>query len=332
MRFFIPAFAEDEFKKTLSRTVDSARASKDNLQYATALYFKAFFFGSKHLYGRVSDELNLSKLTRADLVAYQQRLYNGKNMIVVASGDFDPATAAATIARSFGSVLAGNEYKWAAEVPTPYGRRLLLIDKPDATQTYFTIGRAGLRRTDPDRTTMLLINTLFGGRFTSMLNDELRVNTGLTYGARSYYDQHHETGGVVISTYTRTETTEKAIDLALDVLNRLVTKGITAEQLASAKAYVKGTYPPQHLETSDQTAAVVTDIELFGLNRGEVDDLFSRIDSVTVEQANAVAKKYYGGNDLAFVVLGNASKIRDTVKKYSPMVIEIEARNPGYRL
>ncbi len=326
-----PAFPEAEFKKTVSRSIDSVRASKDNPQAATVLYFRAFFFGPKHPYGRVSDELSLSKLTRADLLAYQGRLYTGRNMIVVASGDLDTDAAAKSIAKTFENIPAGVEYKWAPEPALPSGRRLLLVDKPDATQTYFNIGRPGIRRTDPERTTLLLINTLFGGRFTSMLNDELRVNTGLTYGARSYYDQHRDTGGVVISTYTRTETTEKAIDLALEVLNRLVTKGITADQLASAKAYVKGTYPPQHLETSDQTAAMVSDIELFGLNRGEVDDLFSRIDAVTVEHANAIAKKYYGGNDLVFVVMGNAAKIRDVVKKYAPTVTEIAAKTPGFR-
>ena len=326
-----PTFPEAEFQKMLARTIDGVRSAKDNPQASMPLYFRAFYYGPNHPYGRVSDDVTLARLKRADLAEYQARMYTGKNIIVVVSGDFDSTAAAPVIAKAFGSAPAGTEYKWLPEQPVPKGRRLLLIDKPDATQTYFNIGQPGLSRTDPDRTAVLLINTLFGGRFTSMLNDELRVNTGLTYGARSYYDQHRDSGGVVISTYTRTETTEKAIDLALDVLNRLVTKGITPEQLASAKAYVKGTYPPQHLETSDQTAATVSDIELFGLNRGEVDDLFSRIDAVTVDQANAIAKKYYGNKDLAFVVIGNAAKIRDTVKKYAKDIREIPAKSPGFR-
>jgi len=40
-----------------------------------------------------------------------------------------------------------------------------------------SIAQPGISRTDPDRTTLQLINTLFGGRFTSMLNDALRVNS-----------------------------------------------------------------------------------------------------------------------------------------------------------
>jgi predicted Zn-dependent peptidase len=107
-------------------------------------------------------------------------------------------------------------------------------------------------------------------------------------------------------------------------------KGITAEQLASVKAYVKGTYPRQNLETSDQLANVLGDMEIFGLNKGEVDDLFSRIDSVTLERANATAKKWYKADSLTFVVLGNASKIRDSVKKYAPVMTEVSVKSPGY--
>ena len=60
---------------------------------------------------------------------------------------------------------------------------MLLVDKPDATQTYFMIAQPGAPHATPDRVPLLLVNTLFGGRFTSMVNDALRVNSGLTYGA-----------------------------------------------------------------------------------------------------------------------------------------------------
>jgi predicted Zn-dependent peptidase len=246
------------------------------------------------------------------------------------SGDLDPATAGPAVKKVFGEAPAGTAYEWAKNVRPAAGQRLLLIDKPDATQTYFRIAQPGISRTDPDRTTLLLLNTLFGGRFTSMLNDELRVNSGLTYGASCILDRDRLPGAIAISSYTRTDTTTKAIDLALDVLKRLNEKGITTAQLASVKAYIKGTYPTQTLETADQLANVLGDMEVFGLNRGEVDDLFSRIDAVTLEGANAAAKKWYKPENLTFVVLGNASKIRDSVKKYAPQMNEVSIKAPGF--
>ncbi|MBL0160162.1 MAG: insulinase family protein [Bryobacterales bacterium] len=135
---------------------------------------------------------------------------------------------------------------------------------------------------------------------------------------------------IFIDTYTRTETTEKAIDMALDVLKGLRANGISAEQLASAKAYIKGGFPTQRLETADQLADVIGDLEIFGLNKGEIDDLFSSIDAVTVERANAVVKKYFTDANLQFLLVGNASKIQDSVKKYAPKVKVIAVTAPGF--
>jgi zinc protease len=325
-------FPESEVKKALAQRIDAARSQKDNPQGAISQYFRAFFYGPKHPYGRPADEATLRKLDRDKIIDYAKRMYAGKNIIVIVGGDFEIATAQTAVNKVFGEAPAGMEYKWAPDVKPGAVSRLLLIDKPDATQTYFRIAQPGISRTDPDRTTLQLLNTLFGGRFTSMLNDALRVNSGLTYGASSILDLQREQGAITISTYTRTETTEKAIDMALDVLKGMNTNGITAEQLASVKAYVKGTYPRQALETSDQLANVLGDIELYGLNRGEVDDMFSRIDAVTLEQANAAVKKHYRPENLTFVVLGNASKIRDAVKKYAPTIKEVSVKEPGWGL
>ena len=108
---------------------------------------------------------------------------------------------------------------------------MLLIDKPDATQTYFIIAQPGIDRRNPDRERLELVNTVFGGQFLSMLNEELRVNTGLTYGAGSQVEQTRLPGAIAISTYTKTDTTARAIDLALEVLKRLNERGLTPQQL-----------------------------------------------------------------------------------------------------
>ncbi len=112
------------------------------------------------------------------------------------------------------------------------------------------------------------------------------------------------TGAIYISTYTKTETTEKAIDMALDVLKRLREKGITAEQLTSVKAYMKGNYPTRTLQTSDQIATVLGEMELYGLGRDEVDQFFARVDAVTLEQANEVVRKYYARRSSDFRAVG----------------------------
>lgn len=327
-----PAFPEAEVKKALAERIDQVRTIKDQPGMAVSLYFRRLLFGAEHPYGRTADEISLAKIGREQIREYHGRMYVGRNLIVAAAGDFDAGAMASKLSAAFGAAPAGAAYQWAADKPPaePAAARLLLVNKPGATQTYFNIGHLGIRRTDPDRIALRIANTIFGGRFTSMLNDELRVNSGLTYGARSSFDEDRLTGAFDISTYTPTETTEKAIDLALDVLKRFREKGLDAEQLASAKAYIKGSFPTERLETAGQLASILASLELFGLGRDEIDGYFARIDALTLEQVNAVVRKRFGSETLTFTLVGDAAKIRATAKKYARGMQEVEIAKPGF--
>ncbi len=325
-----PAFPEDEVKKLLAQRIDAIKSAKDNPRQSMGWYYQAFFFGPRHPYGHPADEASLGRIHRQDIVDFHRRIYCAKNMAVIVTGEYDPAQVRSKLAQAFGDVPPGTALAFPSAAPPKSNTKLLLIDKPDATQTYFYIGQPGIGRLDPDRTTLLLVNTLFGGRFTSLLNEALRVNSGLTYGAFSSVQQVRLPGSIFISTYTKTATTGQAIDLALSVLKQMSEGGIAAEQLASAKAYIKGTFPPQRLETSDQLAGVLADMELYGLGRDEIDGLFARIDAITLDQANQAARKYFQSGGLTFVVLGNAALIRETMKKYSDHIVEVRASDPGF--
>ena len=328
-----PTFPEDEVKKVLAQYLDAARSLKDNPQAAAGTAYRRFFYGSGHPYSRPvrGNEWSLPKITRLMILDYQKRLLVGRNLTVIAIGNFTAGELLPRLSKAFASLPAGEAYVPLADPGVSRGTkpRLLLIDKPDATQTYFFIGQPGIKRGDPDQVPLQLVNTLFGGRFTSMLNDELRVNTGLTYGANCRLDLNRLTGGVVISSFTKTETTERTIDLALDLLRKLNTAGVTPAALKSGKAYTKGLFPSDRLETNEQLTQVLTELELYNLKRGEIDDLFSKIDSVTVERANAAAKTHYRTDGLVFVLLGNAAKIRAAVKKYAADITELPIARLG---
>jgi predicted Zn-dependent peptidase len=209
------------------------------------------------------------------------------------------------------------------------GKRLLLVDKPDATQTYYSVGNVGVARTNPDRVPIRVVNTVFGGRFASMLNTELRIKSGLTYGARSYFDERKARGPFVISSYTRTETAEKAMDLTLEVLKRLHDTGFTQDELDLAKNYIKGQLPPT-IETSEQLASQLTQLEFYGLDEREINDLYSKINAMTLTDAQRVIRKYYPLDNLVFVVIGKASEIGTLVRKYAPQVKTLSISEAGF--
>jgi zinc protease len=209
------------------------------------------------------------------------------------------------------------------------GKRLLLVDKPDSTQTFFVFGNVGIAENDPDRVAIRVVNTIFGGRFTSELNEALRVESGLTYGAQSFFDSRKEPGAFAIYSYTKNESTVRAIDLALQILAKLHKDGVTAEQLASARAYIKGQFPPS-IETSEQLAKRIAANEFYGLGDDEINQLEGRIDAVTPEIAKQVIAKHFPEENLVFMLIGKASEIGPGVKKYATQQDTRKISEPGF--
>lgn len=327
------ALAKTEFDKLRDRNIQQLKSMKDtNLRALTSIYGDAYLFRD-HPYGNAvtGTEAGLRNTGYADIRRYYIEQFGADRTVLAVVGDFDAATMRAALEKRFkGWRKAAGELPVIPVAKPQAGTRVLLVDKPDATQTYFYIGNAGVARDYPDRAALELVNTVFGGRFTSMLNTKLRVESGLTYGASSRMTQYAKPGSLAMVSFTQTDTTVAAIDLALDTLSRLHGEGLSPDQLASAKAYVLGQFPPE-LETAGGIAARLADIAFHGLDRRDVDEFAQRIGAVEVDDARqTIAAVYPKRDDLVFVLIGNAAAIREQVAKYGP-VTEMKITDPRFR-
>jgi predicted Zn-dependent peptidase len=327
-----PRFEQAELDKTRERMVSELAAEKDgDLRGVIGTYFQAFHFGA-HPYGRPvsGSEATLATLKREDVLAYAQAHLGGDRLILSVVGDFDSKK----LAKQLEAALGG----WArASTPAPVapptqptkGRRVLLVDKPDATQTYFWAGNTGITRTDPARVDVSLANTVLGGRFTSLLNTALRVKSGLSYGAGSLVMSQTQAGPFAISSYTKTESTAQALDMALDVMARYRQEGMDDTTLASAKAYVLGQLPPT-LETSLQLASKLSELAFYGLDASDVNDFAAKVASADKARIQAAIQRVMpAGEDLTLVLIGKASAIREVARKYGT-VTEMSITDPHF--
>jgi zinc protease len=201
----------------------------------------------------------------------------------------------------------------------PAENLVMLVNKDDAKETTFFIGAKGIPRNNPDFVAIEVINTLFGGRFTSMLNDELRVNTGLTYGAGSRFNTLKNGGSFIISTFTASKTTEAAIDKSLEVLNKLHTNGIDEKSLISAKNYVKGQFPPRY-ETTSQLANLLTQMFWYNFDASFIENFEKNVDSLDLQNANQIIADYFPQNIFQFVLVGKSADIKKIAEKYGKVM------------
>ena len=326
-----PKMEQAEFDKLRKRAIDGIANAKDSDPRQLIGTYTGGWLFSGHPYGRSTggDETSLATITLADLQAFRTQQMGGDRLIIAIAGDFDAKAVSAQLKQSFGAwPKASGTLPQVEAKPRESGRRVLLVDKPGATQTYFALANVGSKRGDPAEAAQDLVQTAFGGRFTSMLNTELRVKSGLTYGARSGIERASQPGPAVISSFTKTETTKAAIDLAIATLDRLHKDGLDAATIESAKRYVAGQYAPS-LETAPQLAAQLVDMALYGESRESVDRYLGDIAAATPGQIAAARSVFPDSKDLAIVAIGDASKIRDWMKAYGPLT-EMKLTDPRF--
>ena len=325
-----PKFDPEELRKLVALEIDGLRDLKDNPRLVVGDYYDGFLFKG-HAFGRRvgGTETSLPAIGRDDVLSFYKRNVLPNGAILAVAGDFDAAAMRAKIDKAFGSWARGDFETVAVPSPKPVkGRKLLLVDKPDATQTYFRFGNIGIAAGDPDYPTIDVVNTIFGGRFTSWLMNEMRTKAGLTYNAHASFVRRKVPGAFYVSSFTRTDDTQKAMDLALELLARLHAKGISEEELRSAQNYIRGQFPPEY-ETPGQLAGAMSELEFFGLDRTYINEHTQRTDAVKLADTKKTVAAHYPSKDLAIVLVGQAEKVRKVAAKYGS-VTEKKVSEPGF--
>lgn len=328
-----PTLADEEIAKLRDRQIDQLRAAKDSsLRALSAVYGNSFLFGD-HLYGNPTSgsEATLAKITPNDARAYYRDYFGADRLVITVAGDFDAAAMLADLTAAFGDWPAATATLPVVAAPEAVtGRRVLLVDKPGAAQSYFWIGNVGVSRNFASRAELDIANTLFGGRFTSLLMDELRTKTGLTYGAGSALRRQSMGGSVAIISYTKTETTIEAVDLALSLLAKMRDEGFSDAMIDSGKNYILGQFAPD-FETAAQLAAQFAVLEAYGLDETYVNDYGNAVAAADGEAIRAVIEQVYPAADnLVFAIIGDAELIREQVAKYGP-ITELAITEPRFK-
>ena len=320
-----PVFPREEVDKRKQRWIAELEQDKQSPRRVIGNYFNKFLFGT-NVYGNpVSGTVSTVKeITSADISGFFGMHYLHTFTGIAAVGDFSIQEMKTKIESLLPAKTPGLEKlnlmkDLDMDIKRLDKKRVLLINKDDSRETTFLIGGYGVAWNNKDLIKIDVVNTILGGRFTSWLNDALRVNAGLTYGARSRFNNYRQSGTFYISTFTATKNTVDAIDLALKVLDRLHTEGIDEATLTSAKNYIKGQFPPNY-ETPGNLADLLTTMFFYGLDDSYINDFEKNVDGLTVEEANEIANKYFPKDNLQFVLIGKASEIRNKVKKYGEVI------------
>lgn len=288
---------------------------KDQPRALAQLAFNQALFPTGHPYNRSlgGDSLSTTKLDSATVRAFHAGAYRPMRATFTVVGDISDAEARTQLQRRFGNwTVSGPERTPAPVLVNPVrttARRLLLVDKPGAAQSVIMIGVPGIERTTPDYASVMVMNTILGGSFSSRLMSNLRETKGYTYGVSSSFQWRPLPGAWIASSDVRTNVTDSSLVEFFKELNALRTAEVSAEELARAKAYL-GLAVPGDLESTAQIAGQITSLAAFNLPLTYLQEYVAAVEKVTAADVARTARRLIPADNATIVVVGDLSKIR----------------------
>jgi zinc protease len=306
------SFPEDELDKLRRQTQAELKDLRNHDEYLARHFFHQALYDG-HPYGRPGKGTisSLDRVRRDDVVAFLRTWFTRDNLFVAASGDLTPGELSQVIARTLGGIPAGA----ADEAPFPAvepvrGRSVLLIDKPDRTQTQVVIGHHTVDANHPDYYPLLVANTIFGGTFTARISREIREKRGWSYGAYSYFSPSRRSGTFSLRFYPNNENTAAAIELALTLTEQLAADGVSEEELAFGTSYLINQFPFK-IDTTPKRIEQALWGELLGWPEDVLDRYVANVRAVTRDDVNAALRRHVHPADVIITVVGTATRVAD---------------------
>ena len=302
-----PTFPEEELEKVkkqvnsgLANTPTSPGEIAGNLVSATN-------FGSLHPYGEVMTEETLENISRQDLVEYHKTYFRPNAAYLIVVGDITPDEAYAKANAHFGKWYRGDiPYTRIMPAKFPTGNQVRFAAVEGAVQSTINITQpVPFPPGHPDAAAIQLMNSILGGgAFSGRLMQNLREDKAFTYGARCSLSADPVTAQFIAYADVRSEVTDSALVEFMAEINRIRDEQVDSTELATAKAFLSGSFA-RSLENEGTVARFALNIERYDLPEDYYQTYLQRLDAVTVEDIQRVAKNMLKPNNLNICVVGS---------------------------
>ena len=257
-------------------------------------YHALLYKGTKLGMRIIGEEKSMRSITSKELLTYHNAWYQPQKMVVILSGDIDDSRA---------SEITKKVEEWFSVLPNvPTGDieivqssqtkpELVVVTKPDASQAHMTLGVRTFSRKSEDRFAWSLFNLIMGISFTSRLFKEIREKRGLCYHVRSGGSAYEDVGSWDIYAGVATTKVEEATKAILFELSKVRDGGVTDEELVIAKKRLIALFAFKS-EDPEFFSEWYGRAELFDMPLLNIDDYIEKIQAITKDDINALAKKY----------------------------------------
>jgi len=249
---------------------------------------------------------SIESLTRAQILRYYRTRYRPENIVVAAAGNVDHATVVRMVRKAFGRAdfLADTSVQplppRRAERHKKTSAGEITLSRP-FEQANIVLGVNGLVRTDDRRYALGALNAVLGGGTSSRLFQEVRERRGLAYSVYSFASHYTDTGMFGVGVGCIPNRLRDVLDVVRSEMGLLAERGISAEELQRGMGQLRGGLVLS-MEESGTRMSRIAKAELLYDELPGIDEVIRRIDAVTLEDVQVLAKELFDQPETLAVV------------------------------
>jgi predicted Zn-dependent peptidase len=237
---------------------------------------------------------SIEAITRNQIAEHYTARYTPDHLVVAAAGRLDHDEVVELTRQAFAARLEQQAAPAPPRLTGPAGQGVgsgagvRLISRP-IEQANLVLGCSGLARTDDRRFALGVLNAALGGGMSSRLFQEIREKRGLAYSVYSFNSQHADIGMWGIYAGCLPAKADEVLAICREEVAKVCDEGLTAEELDRGKGQLRGSIV-LGLEDPASRMTRLGKSELVYPRLEPVDEILARIDSVTLDEVQDVAK------------------------------------------
>ncbi len=304
---FAPAFDEGELSLIKRRSIDSLRRALELPSPIAGREFRQLVYGATSPWGELETTESIANIERRDVVKTWEDFFDPSKMILAVSGDISKKE----LLKILDPLAEKYRTKKLQRHEIPKAEPILearekIISK-HFTQSSVNIGHAGATRDNPDKYALSVMNEILGGgsSFNNRLQETVRVKNGLAYEVWSMYTFGPEGAPGLFMAHAKTNNAKvgKSVELIKSEIAKFAEKGATLEEFQRAKDSMLKNSVFMY-EKPFSVAHAAAGYAFIGYPKDYLEVWRKKIETVTLDDVNRVAKKYLHPDKLTVVVVG----------------------------
>ncbi|PCJ80483.1 MAG: hypothetical protein COA49_08410 [Bacteroidetes bacterium] len=321
---YSPSFPQQELDRLRTQALSGLIASETSPSEISNILARALKYGETHPYGEVTTASSLESLTRYDFVDFHKTYFRPNIGSLIVVGDIDPNTAYAKANTYFGEWKRGNmPYQRWASPARPLSTRTCFVPIDSAVQSVIKLTHIiNMPPNSDDAIAASVMNNILGGGTSSgRLMNNLREDKAYTSDSRSIFNTDPLVGSFTAYADVRNEVTDSAIVEILYEIRRIINEPVDSASLSVTKNYMIESFT-RSLENPATIARFALNIVRYNLPENYYSTYLEKLEAVTIEDVQKVAKKYLQPDQMYITCVGNKSVIESLHKFSTNGVVE----------